>query len=558
MLQHLFVWLIIFIFSMIGGIIIESLGVYKYNDSFLFTTISGFCLTVVYAQIYNLFFPIKSCIALLVLLAIYLIICLIIKNKIKDYFKYINLKNKIKESFKNKTAYLLIVFILVVGILLLIKSTQMPFDDDDYLYHAQAVKWIETFPLVKGAGLINSRYGFNPTTFLSYALFGFSDIFGETIHTISGYLGFICAVGLMIQALNKKDRFAVCGLAVELYYLTCVNQNISSLNTDLVPNLLVCAVITLWLEYRNTNNYANLSMIIVLIVTMKLSYAFIGLLVMLPIYEYIKNKNYREILKYVLIALLIVGPYLFRNYYISGYLLYPLSAIDIFDVPWKLPLSETKGQAKWIYAWARIPNQEGMELVTMPLFKWLPIWWNRAATIYVKITIIVLLISFIAYVALYIIKNVKHNKTDNIQFFVLLILFIEYVYWQVTAPDLRFIFSDIYLLLILILTSIPFANKLMDYLLSTKLNIVFVIIALAFFSLKIDFIGNEILLVKQHSYDKYVYELEPYKLSKTITFYYSNESYLPGIKYFPAAEYERFLDRIKPLGADIEDGFVLK
>lgn len=558
MLQHLFVWIMIFIFSMIGGIIIESLGAYKYNDSFLFTTIAGFSLTVVYAQIYNIFFPIKSCFALISLLVIYIIVCLIIKNKIKEYFIYLDLRNKISKAFKNKTAYLLIIFALIVGVLLLIKSTQMPFDDDDYLYHAQAVKWIESFKLVKGAGLINSRYGFNPTTFLAYALFGFSDIFGETIHTMSGYIGFIIAIGLMIQVLNKKDKYAVCGLIVELYYLTCINQNISSLNTDIIPNLLVCAVITLWLDYRNTNNYANLSMIIVLIVTMKLSYAFIGLLVILPIYELIKNKEYKTIFRYVIIALTIIGPYLFRNYYISGYLLYPLYQLDIFNVPWKLPISETKGQAKWIYAWARIPGTEGVELVGKPFFEWAPIWWNRAATIYVKITIIVLLIVYVAYVSLFIIKKTKRKQTDNVLFFVNLILFIEYVYWQITAPDLRFIFTDIYLLLLLILVSIPYITKLINYVLSTKLNTILVLIALAFFGLKINFIGNEILLLKQHSYDKYLYELEPYKLSKTITMYYSNESYLPGIKYFPAAEYERYLDRIEPLGNRIEDGFIIK
>ena len=558
MLQHLFVWIIISIFSMIGGIIIESLGAYKHNDSFLFTVVSGFCLTVVYAQIYNLFFPIKSCIALTVLLVIYAVICFLIKDKIKNYFKYLDLKNKIKESFKNKNAYLLIAFILVVGIILLIKSTQMPFDDDDYLYHCQAVKWIETFPIVKGAGLINSRYGFNPTTFLAYALFGFSDIFGETVHTVSGYVGFIVAVGLLIQVLNKKDNYAVCGLIVELYYLTCLNQSISSLNTDLVPNLLVCCVITLWLEYRNTYNYANLSMIVVLIVTMKLSYAFIGLLVLLPVIQLIQDKKYKDILFYVLIAFVIALPYLYRNYCISGWLLYPLTAIDIFDVPWKLPFSETEGQAKWIYAWPRLPQGAGIELVGMPLTEWLPIWWQGAATIYMKITVIAVLLCFVSYIAVIVIKKIQKKEVDNILLFVIVILFIEYVYWQVTAPDLRFAFTDIYLLLVLILSSIPFTKNILDYILDTKYKIILVVLALVFFGLRIDVVSNEILLLTQHSYDKFVYELEPYKLSETITMYYSNESYLPGIKCFPAAEYERFLERIKPLGESIKDGFALK
>lgn len=558
MLQHLFVWIIIFIFSMIGGIIVESLGAYKHNDSFLFVVVSGFCLTVVYAQIYNIFFPIKSCIALLVLLVIYLILGFLLKKKIKEYLEYVDIKKRIKESFKNKNAILLIVFIVVVGILLLIKATQMPFDDDDYLYHCQAVKWIESFRLVKGAGLINSRYGFNPTTFLAYALFGFADIFGETVHTVSAYVGFIIAVGLMIQVLNKKDKYAVCGLGVELYYLTCLNQSISSLNTDLIPNLLVCAVITMWLEYRNTNNYANLSMIIVLIVTMKLSYAFIGLLVIIPIYEFTKNKNYKSILVYIAIALLIAGPYLFRNYYISGWLLYPLTPIDIFDVPWKLPYKETVGQANWIYAWARIPGKEGMDLVGTPLTEWIPIWWNRAATIYVKITIIALLITFIIYITVCIIKLIKKKQIDLILFFTLCILFVEYVYWQITAPDLRFIFINIYLLVVLVIASVPFVNNIIDSFLSKKLITVFVAIVLGFFAVRINFIRNEFLLLNQHSYDRYVFELNPYQISENIVMYYSEESYLPGSKYFPAGEYKSYLERIIPLGDIIEDGFILK
>ena len=40
---------------------------------------------------------------------------------------------------------------------------------------------------------------------------------------------------------------------------------------------------------------------------------------------------------YLLTGCVVIAPFLIRNYYLSGYLIYPFPAIDLFDVPWKIP-----------------------------------------------------------------------------------------------------------------------------------------------------------------------------------------------------------------------------
>ena len=191
MLTTFIIWIVAFIFSIIAGILIQSFGINKHNDSFLFIFLLGFCFLVVYSQIYSLFFPIKSCVSLGVLLFIYLIVFLINKKNIKYIFKNIFTKN----AFKPKEIICIVLVSLISLFYILLMTSQKSADFDDYLYHCQAVRWIEELGTVKGSGLINSRVSFNSSLFAVYALFGFRDIFGETTHTIIGFVAFISLLG---------------------------------------------------------------------------------------------------------------------------------------------------------------------------------------------------------------------------------------------------------------------------------------------------------------------------------------------------------------------------
>ena len=67
----------------------------------------------------------------------------------------------------------------------------------------------------------------------------------------------------------------------------------------------------------------------------------------------------------VLMGMVVLMSYLIRNYYISGWLIYPFAAIDIFNPDWKVPLSTLqkdsaliKTYGRWLYN----PNQVNVPL----------------------------------------------------------------------------------------------------------------------------------------------------------------------------------------------------
>ena len=64
---------------------------------------------------------------------------------------------------------------------------------------------------------------------------------------------------------------------------------------------------------------------------------------------------------------------------LSGYLLYPFPAVDLFSVDWKIPLSAVEYEAGYVTFWARFHISEpGMNpaWLSWPLLRWLPVWWR--------------------------------------------------------------------------------------------------------------------------------------------------------------------------------------
>ena len=88
--------------------------------------------------------------------------------------------------------------------------------------------------------------------------------------------------------------------------------------------------------------------------------------------QMIKEKRGREIVKFLLLGLFTIAPFLIRNVILSGWLVYPFTAIDLFDVDFKIPKGMADYDAKEIQVWGR-----GFTDVTRyddPITAWLPEW----------------------------------------------------------------------------------------------------------------------------------------------------------------------------------------
>ena len=93
------------------------------------------------------------------------------------------------------------------------------------------------------------------------------------------------------------------------------------------------------------------------------------------IYRIRKYISFKLIVITTFCCLCIVIPWLIRNYYLSGYLIYPFPSVDIFNPIWKIPIKDliTEKQLVSSYAWIQKYdiNFDKLQFITK-----LKIWWG--------------------------------------------------------------------------------------------------------------------------------------------------------------------------------------
>lgn len=142
--------------------------------------------------------------------------------------------------------------------------------------------------------------------------------------------------------------------------------------------LTVFCIVICYLELAENGEeswlpYGLLGLLSVFAVSVKLSAALIILLALKPAAMLIKEKNGKGIAGFLGMGFLIMLPYFMRNVYISGWLAYPFTAVDMFAVDWKIPKEIADYDAKEIQVWGR-----GMYDVAeygKGMSEWFPEWF---------------------------------------------------------------------------------------------------------------------------------------------------------------------------------------
>ena len=60
---------------------------------------------------------------------------------------------------------------------------------------------------------------------------------------------------------------------------------------------------------------------------------------------------------------------------ISGWLIYPFAAIDLFSVDWKIPASYLQNDSDQIKVWGRCLYD--VTKINDPVSAWFPVWWGE-------------------------------------------------------------------------------------------------------------------------------------------------------------------------------------
>lgn len=169
MLANLFMYLYVLFFCFSYGLLTQKIVVQTgfikddTEPNFFDLIFSGFSVLMMIVGIYSVFFKIGLSFHFF-LLAISVIFFILFR---KDYFKILTTNSQ--KKIRPIVLTLGIVFLLVF--LLCSSSYILWYAYDTGLYHAQFIRWIESFSVVKGLGNLDGRLAFNSHFDLMSAFF---------------------------------------------------------------------------------------------------------------------------------------------------------------------------------------------------------------------------------------------------------------------------------------------------------------------------------------------------------------------------------------------------
>jgi hypothetical protein len=401
-----------------------------------------------YALIMSLFCPLNT-ITLFYLLP--LISFYIFKNK--SSLKTISFKEK-------RSLALLSLPILLYGFLL---AQEPPLNYDTGLYHYQAIIWGREYPVVPGLGNVFSGLGYNNSVLSLHSLLSFKDLFGQDLFTLNFLLYFIGVsyfVDLILKSVTwKESNMIVLANVLLLVAFVSLCENISSPTPDYAANSILILLLSIALNNNDTNESNQLSVFVILafyLITIKLS--------MIPIlflsgYCIVRLWRLHGEHKKFYINTAFVSIYILvwcaKTVIITGWLIYPFPAIDLFNFDWKVTDQQMSIDSIGFTGWSRYPGIDVSISSKMSFMQWFPNWWQRAN--WGKGYMIISILSILLFIIVTIKKAIS---TRSNLFWIGVSIIAGFIFWFIKAPDFRFSIGFIFHLMFLPLYLLKYRTDL--------------------------------------------------------------------------------------------------
>ena len=508
---------------------------------------AGLGAVTVYAGIYSLFAGVSMG-ANMGLLLFCLFVVLIGKKDLCQYY----------EQQKTSLTKRKVILIILMFLLFSYGASRGYMHWDSGLYHAQAIRWIEEYGVVAGLANLHCRLAYNSSAFVLTALYSMSFLGGQSLHTVSGFMALVLAIkGLDVIKVFSRKKVLVSDFVkvAMLFYISIIYTEMMSPASDYFAMLFLFYIVVTWIELEENREkditpYGMLCVLLAVNVTIKLSSAIMLLLVLKPAIVLLKEKRYGQIGIYLFLGILAVFPYLARNVILSGWLVYPFPAIDLFSFDWKIPVGEVEYDAEEIKVYAK--GMTDVLLKDTPMSIWLPKWFAGLKGLE-KIWVLSSAVSVAGGVLATVCGVFKKIKEIFGILFLQWVLIAGYLFWQIGTPLVRY--GYIYILAFPFFTiGLWFVFLLGKW---EKSYWLFGAALLVFFIYKGGNMAESIVVSSGQDY--YVwqqdYDTGPYESYKVngIEFYYPLDRGQIGYGKFPGAPHERYDFELR--GNELKDGF---
>ncbi len=399
----------------------------------------GILGTTLYAQVFSLFYRVnlEANVVLIFLLAVYVIWQ-------RKYIAGMLRLWKEESAYFGKWKFVVYaVLILAVTVFAISGSGPAKLIDTDW-YHAQTIRWIEEYGCVKGVANLFYALGFNNAQHYFDALFSMVWIFGQSIKGSGGFFGLIIFVHGWLRVVRWKQhpRHIADFLAVwEMAYSIIVTAFYTDPYVDTLPNIIVLFIMTDWIalveeKREDTVWFGFYCLLAVFAVVCKTSVAPVVFLTVYAVYLLIKQQKKIQILWYLGIGFVIAVPFVITNIITSGYMIYLLTAIDFFDVKWKIDAGVLQYCVDDMVATARNVAASHEEVLNCGL-TWVPDWFTNESIshqiLYLAIAVFVLFDLLQIGISL-----VKKSNLDFPMLWPRLCVYIGLGYWFVTIPQVKY------------------------------------------------------------------------------------------------------------------------
>lgn len=519
--------------------------------------ITGFIVITVYTEFVSIFIKIGSC-AHLILLSIALLSGYINRNEIKRLWKYYCPVICSWEGFFYACFVLLTSFFASRG----------EFHTDTNIYHAAAIRIYEEYGLVKGIGNLQLHYAYNSSYLAFAAIFSLKWLLGRSLHTTTGFLETMMCLyafrGLRNFKQHENHITDMMRIGILLYTLLNITRSMSPA-TDYASMYFSLYIITAWCEnlfekQSSVNIYSFLAVAAVFSATLKFSSCLLILLAIYPACTLIREKHWRRFVFWIFCGCVVLCPFLIRNYFISGWLLYPFDGIDIFQTVWKVPAKYLQTDANQIKVWGRCLYD--VEKIDLPIRQWLPVWWEHQVG-YEKMFLIAVVLGTLLQLVIFFDKILKRQKLQPQLLILHLTIWGNIAVWFFMSPFIRY---GLAFLIAVIMIAIG------EYLSRERRKLYSIVTGSLTFC---------ILVLVTHYSDEYIIDIgvftkcslsEPYYIVQKDydkgsmdnceingnPVYFSTEGEVNSYHVFPGTCYKFMLERSTLIGNRIEDGFCAK
>ena len=398
--------------------------------------IIGWGFIAMLMQLFHLFFPINLFAHVLVWMMILTLASTQFKNLAKEMVASLH-----QISSKKHIAIGLGFLVLVVLNILSRKA-----DGDIGDYHLQAIRWMEEYAAVPGIGNIRRQLGNNSNWFLIQAFSGFHFLGLRSVYTINAAL--VIMVALYVTP-HLNQHFWLRNLLLLFYFaIIATRKYTGAVTNDLVITSGIVMLFCWFTDVVNNHNKKTIELLLMILFTMVLITFKLSALPMLLFaigvfyYSYKQQLIGRRIIFTLLgFGLIIFIPWLITNVIHSGYLFFPVSNSNFFDVDWEMRPEIVDYEVYANLAYARAPTVDIEVARYFTFAQWWP-HWIKSIDIFSAVLLfggcffyITLLVQFIVN------KRFRKQFAENYYWIIAITCLVALALWFTHGPTPRFVFG---------------------------------------------------------------------------------------------------------------------